>query len=169
MNPMTRRQFAQSLGAAVAAPAILNSAIWAGQKNKRLPIAFSTLGCPKWDWKTILDQAAQHGYSALELRGVGGEMDLPKSPQFIGAKLKESLKDLEAEVFIVGRLLFHSGIPLNLLGGVCRESFGRQPLGEHLAQLKKSSLKKLIRVVPAHFENKGDLGDGQLFPKTKLD
>ncbi|HMV47832.1 MAG TPA: sugar phosphate isomerase/epimerase family protein [Blastocatellia bacterium] len=96
MNPMTRRQFAQSLGAAVAAPAILNSAIWAGQKNKRLPIAFSTLGCPKWDWKTILDQAAQHGYSALELRGVGGEMDLPKSPQFIGAKLKESLKDLEA-------------------------------------------------------------------------
>jgi sugar phosphate isomerase/epimerase len=97
MKEISRRKFAQSLGAAVAAPAILSSRMWAGAKTKRLPIAFSTLGCPKWDWKTILDQAALHGYSALELRGVGGEMDLPKSPQFQGAKLKESLKDLDAQ------------------------------------------------------------------------
>ena len=97
MKEISRRKFAQSLGAAVAAPAILSSRIWAGAKTKRLPIAFSTLGCPKWDWKTILDQAAQHGYSALELRGVGGEMDLPKNPQFQGAKLKESLNDLDAQ------------------------------------------------------------------------
>src|SRR5262249_59943950 len=30
------------------------------------------------------------------MRGLMGEMDLPKSPQFTGAKLKESMKDLEA-------------------------------------------------------------------------
>ena len=75
---------------------IIGAGTWAGQKVKRLPIAFSTLGCPNWEWKRILDQAAQHGYSALELRGVAGQMDLPKSPQFIGAKLQESLKDLDA-------------------------------------------------------------------------
>jgi sugar phosphate isomerase/epimerase len=63
---------------------------------KRLPIAFSTLGCPKWDWKKILDQAAQSGYAAIELRGLMDQMDLPKSPQFSGEKLKESLKDLNA-------------------------------------------------------------------------
>ncbi|MBP6824307.1 MAG: sugar phosphate isomerase/epimerase, partial [Acidobacteria bacterium] len=57
---------------------------------------FSTLGCPKWDWKKILDQASQHGFAALELRGILAEMDLPKSPQFVGAKLTESLKDLAA-------------------------------------------------------------------------
>lgn len=92
MTTLTRRQFTQTLAAAVAAPGIIR----ATGKTKRLPLAFSTLGCPAWDWKKILDQAAQHGYAALELRGILNEMDLPNSPQFTGDKLKESLKDLAA-------------------------------------------------------------------------
>jgi sugar phosphate isomerase/epimerase len=92
MSKITRRQFTHSLAAAIAAPAIIE----ANSKAKRLPIAFSTLGCPTWEWKKILDQAAQHGYAAIEMRGLLNEMDLPKSPQFTGEKLKESLKDLEA-------------------------------------------------------------------------
>jgi sugar phosphate isomerase/epimerase len=89
MSKFTRRAF---LAAAAAGPAFLKTA-WAAP---RLPLAFSTLGCPKWDWKKILDTASQHGFAALELRGLLDEMDLPKSPQFTGAKLKESLKDLSA-------------------------------------------------------------------------
>ncbi|MGE0129432.1 MAG: sugar phosphate isomerase/epimerase family protein [Blastocatellales bacterium] len=89
---ITRRTFIHSLAASIAAPAIIK----ANKQAKRLPIAFSTLGCPKWEWKTILDQAAQNGYAAIEMRGLMGEMDLAKSPQFTGAKLKESLKDLDA-------------------------------------------------------------------------
>ena len=54
---------------------------------KRYPIAFSTLGCPAWSWKTILDQADQLGYAALELRGVTGEMDLTKVPELSGSRL----------------------------------------------------------------------------------
>ena len=101
MNKPTRRQFSQSLAAAaltgaIASPAIINAASRLADKTKRLPIAFSTLGCPKWEWKQILDHAAQHGYAALELRGILNEMDLPKSPQFTGTKLAESLKDLAA-------------------------------------------------------------------------
>src|SRR5215813_7770933 len=92
MSILTRRTFIQSCTAAVAFPAIIT----AESKAKRLPIAFSTLGCPKWEWKKILDQASQHGFAALELRGLLDEMDLPKSPQFTGARLKESLKDLDA-------------------------------------------------------------------------
>jgi sugar phosphate isomerase/epimerase len=125
MNEITRRKFAQSLGAAVAAPGILNSGIWASSKVKRLPIAFSTLGCPKWDWKTILEQAAQHGYAALELRGVAGEMDLPKSPQFTGAKLKESLKDLDA-----------AGLKISDLGASAR--FGEPDATKRAAQLDEA-------------------------------
>jgi sugar phosphate isomerase/epimerase len=89
---ITRRAFVSSLTAAVAAPAIIR----ATDKTKRLPIGFSTLGCPNWDWRKILDQAAEHGFAAIELRGLMSEMDLTKSPQFTGAKLKESLKDLDA-------------------------------------------------------------------------
>ena len=96
MSFTPRRKFIQSLAASLAAPAVIRASSWAGKKTKRLPIAFSTLGCPNWEWKKVLDQAAQNGYSAMELRGVGGEMDLPKSPQLTGAKLKESLKDLDA-------------------------------------------------------------------------
>lgn len=93
---ITRRAFVSSLTATIAAPAIIPSIIKAGKPAKRLPIGFSTLGCPSWEWKKILDQAAEHGFAAIELRGLMSEMDLTKSPQFTGAKLKESLKDLDA-------------------------------------------------------------------------
>lgn len=97
MSNITRRHFAQSLAAAVvAAPAIINSNTFAAGRTKRLPLAFSTLGCPAWEWRKVLDQAAALGYVALELRGLQSEMDLPKSPQFTGSKIKESLKDLAA-------------------------------------------------------------------------
>ena len=82
--------------AALAAPLILRSSTWAAGKAKRLPLAFSTLGCPKWEWKRILEQAAQHGYAAFELRGIQSEMDLSKAAQFTGAQLKTSLQDLAA-------------------------------------------------------------------------
>jgi len=95
MAKNSRRQFMQSLAAAVGAPAIISD-LNSAKRASRLPIAFSTLGCPKWEWKKILDVAAQNGYSAIELRGLLSEMDLPKSPQFTGDKLNESLKDLDA-------------------------------------------------------------------------
>ena len=65
-------------------------------KGQRYPIAFSTLGCPSWSWKNILDQADRLGYSAIELRGVAGEMDLPKVPELSGSQLAASKKDLAA-------------------------------------------------------------------------
>ena len=60
---------------------------WAETKNaatkpSRIPIAFSTLGCPAWDWKKILDFASQHGFAAIELRGLEGKLDLPSLPTF---------------------------------------------------------------------------------------
>ena len=62
----------------------------------RYPMAFSTLGCPKWEWKKILSVASENGYSAIELRGIMGQMDLTKRPEFTGTQLSASLKDLSA-------------------------------------------------------------------------
>ncbi len=92
MMRLTRREAIRSLGLLAAAPPI----ILAQAKQKRYPIAFSTLGCPKWEWKTILKQASEMGYMAIELRGIQGEMDLARRPEFAGARLKESMKDLQA-------------------------------------------------------------------------
>lgn len=90
MSSLSRRGFMSTVLAA--APAILV----ARQGSRRLPIAFSTLGCPKWPWTRVLEQAAKMGYAGLELRGIEGEMDLTKRPEFQGTRLEQSVKDLAA-------------------------------------------------------------------------
>src|SRR5437867_4769087 len=92
MPEIARRKFIQTVAAAPAASKV----VLAGMAAKRFPIAFSTLGCPKWDWPTILKYASNLGYAAIELRGIQGEMDLTRRPEFSSARLAESLKDLEA-------------------------------------------------------------------------
>jgi sugar phosphate isomerase/epimerase len=86
---LSRRAF---LSAFAAAPAILKMQ----PRMPRLPISFSTLGCPKWPWPRIVQQASALGYSAIELRGIEGEMDLTRRPEFTGLRLGQSLKDLAA-------------------------------------------------------------------------
>jgi sugar phosphate isomerase/epimerase len=92
MTDMTRRGFVAGVVAAAAAPAV----ILGRQRAARYPIGFSTLGCPKWPWNRILGQAAEMGYAAIELRGIEGQMDLTKRPEFVGSRLGQSMKDLEA-------------------------------------------------------------------------
>ena len=53
-------------------------------------MAFSTLGCPTWSLHRILDEAAGLGYAAVELRGVEGQMDLTKRPEFQGTRIAET-------------------------------------------------------------------------------
>jgi sugar phosphate isomerase/epimerase len=62
----------------------------------RLPLGFSTLGCPGWDWPRVLDFAAAHGYAAVELRGIGKEMDLPVLPLFQPARIAQTRSELAA-------------------------------------------------------------------------
>jgi sugar phosphate isomerase/epimerase len=94
-----RRVFLTALTAGVAAPALLRA-----RPAKRYPIAFSTLGCPAWSWKTILEQADRLGYPALELRGVMGEMDLTKVPELTGSRLADTRKDLSALDLVIADL-----------------------------------------------------------------
>ncbi len=89
---ISRRGFLEGVTAAAAAPAIVR----AFQKQPRYPIAFSTLGCPKWPWTRIVEQAAALGYAAIELRGIEGEMDLMKRPELTGTRAGQTLKDLRA-------------------------------------------------------------------------
>jgi len=89
---ISRRTFLSSLAATAAAPAIIR----ARQRPPQFPISFSTLGCPKWTWQRILEQASALGYAAIELRGIEGEMDLAKRPEFIGSRVDQTKKDLAA-------------------------------------------------------------------------
>jgi sugar phosphate isomerase/epimerase len=45
-------------------------------------LAFSTLGCPDWDLEKIAQAAREYGYEGVELRALGGELDLLTRPEF---------------------------------------------------------------------------------------
>ena len=80
---LSRREFL----AAGAATAFLSRYSWASQV--RLPLAFSTLGCPAWDWNKILEFAQTNGFAAIELRGLMAKMDLPSLPEFAPGQITE--------------------------------------------------------------------------------
>jgi sugar phosphate isomerase/epimerase len=96
---MTRRDIL-TLATSLAAGARIGSSKPAGQ----LPIAVSTLGCPKWDWNSILRNTSQWGFAALELRGIQDQMDLPKCAEFSGTRLKDTLRDLDAAGLVISDL-----------------------------------------------------------------
>jgi sugar phosphate isomerase/epimerase len=54
-------------------------------KPEKLKLSFSTLGCPDWDLPTIVNFAAAHGYTGIELRGIQRELDLTKVTIFNSA------------------------------------------------------------------------------------
>jgi sugar phosphate isomerase/epimerase len=100
----SRREFLHSsafalLGAACAgAPRV-------GTGGGRLPLGFSTLGCPQWSWRQILDFAAQHGFPALELRGLQQTVDITQHPELAPARLtevKQQLADRNLTVVCLG-------------------------------------------------------------------
>ena len=87
---ITRRDLVKGISFAVAAAA------FADDHGGRLPIAFSTLGCPEWKLGKILDFAAGHGFAAIELRGLEGNLDLPSHPGFAVEQIAQTKRDISA-------------------------------------------------------------------------
>jgi sugar phosphate isomerase/epimerase len=85
---ISRREFLT----AGAATALLSRCGWGA--DQRLPLAFSTLGCPAWDWTKILQYAPANGFAAIELRGLMGNMDLPTRPEFAPARIEQSKREV---------------------------------------------------------------------------
>ncbi len=89
ITQIRRRDFLERLAIFLAAlPEIARAA------SERLPIGFSTLGCPSWSWLKVLDFAQQNGFATVELRGLQGTMDLPSRPEFGDGQIEQSKKDI---------------------------------------------------------------------------
>src|SRR5688572_10897504 len=95
----TRREFV-GIAAAVLTPwrPLPLASLGAGcfGEGGRLPLGFSTLGCPTWSWARILDFAAEHQFASIELRGIQANMDLTKVPELAPERLGEARKQLAA-------------------------------------------------------------------------
>jgi len=91
MRRSTRKEFLQTSSALLFGAAFAKTPF--ELKKDKLPLAFSTLACPDWDFKKITDYAKQHGYTGIELRGLKREIYLPKCPEFSSTKkMDETLK-----------------------------------------------------------------------------
>jgi sugar phosphate isomerase/epimerase len=62
-----------------------------------MKLSVSTLGCPTWTLDEILTRCKSYGYDAIELRGIGAELDVTKLPEFATpdalAKTKRRIHD----------------------------------------------------------------------------
>src|SRR5947207_15900669 len=107
MHMIDRRTFVGSAAAFVAG-GMLRPEAGAATRSlglpARLPLGFSTLGCPKWDWLTAIDFAASHGFAAVELRGIQDTMDLIKRPEFQPDRLAQTRRELTDRGLVVSDL-----------------------------------------------------------------
>ena len=74
------------------------------QSSKKLPLGFSTLGCPTWPWPKILDFAAEQEFAAIELRGILTNMDLTKVPELAPEHIAEAKRQLQVHGLTVSCL-----------------------------------------------------------------
>jgi sugar phosphate isomerase/epimerase len=47
-----------------------------------MKLSFSTLGCPGWPLEKVIESAKIYGYDGVEFRGIDGELDIRKLPEF---------------------------------------------------------------------------------------
>jgi sugar phosphate isomerase/epimerase len=87
----SRREFVKSSAAVLLARAALGET-----RADRPQLAFSTLGCPNWEWKKILDFASGHGFAAIELRGIEEYLDLPPDPIFAANRIAQTRQEIQA-------------------------------------------------------------------------
>jgi sugar phosphate isomerase/epimerase len=55
-----------------------------------MKLAFSTLGCPRWELPDIARAARGYGYEGVELRALGGSLDLLNRPEFSADNIDET-------------------------------------------------------------------------------
>ncbi|MGI6668463.1 MAG: AMP-binding protein [Acetivibrionales bacterium] len=59
-----------------------------------MKVAFSTLGCPDFDWPDIYSMAKDLGFDGIEIRGLGKEIFAVKAPPFTESQLPETMEKL---------------------------------------------------------------------------
>jgi sugar phosphate isomerase/epimerase len=65
------------------------------REGSTMKLSFTTLSCPDWSWEKILDEAQRLGYNGIEIRGIQGEMYLPRVAPFLPENLEATREELK--------------------------------------------------------------------------
>jgi fatty-acyl-CoA synthase len=60
-----------------------------------MKLAFSTLGCPDWDWTDIYPMAHDLGYAGIEIRGLGEEITATRAKPFLPKEVDRTAATLK--------------------------------------------------------------------------
>lgn len=60
-----------------------------------MKLSFSTVGCPDWTFDEIFAAAKDFGYDAVEIRGMGKEINAPKLKIFSGSNINATMDKLK--------------------------------------------------------------------------
>ncbi len=61
-----------------------------------MKLAFSTLGCPDWDWSEIYSTAKDLRFDGIEVRGVANELFVPKIKAFNEEHIEKSIAKMKS-------------------------------------------------------------------------
>ena len=64
--------------------------------QNKLKLAFSTLGCPDWEFDDMYSVAADLGYNGIEIRGIADEIYAPKIKVFQSNQINSTMKKLQS-------------------------------------------------------------------------
>lgn len=78
-NLKDRRDFVKMSALGLAALATDQSFLSGSDRDR---LAFSTLGCPDWNFDRIISFARSNQYNGIEVRGIQRQLDLSKCPEF---------------------------------------------------------------------------------------
>jgi sugar phosphate isomerase/epimerase len=81
-----------------------------------MKISFSTLGCPNWSLRQVIDLARRERYDGIELRFIEGDATLWTRAEFTGARLRDTVTELRDAGLVVSCVdtscFFHAPDPL---------------------------------------------------------
>ncbi len=61
---------------------------------KKPLLSFSTLGCPGWTFSQALQHASANNYQGIEIRGIKGDLDLPKNSLFSASNIANTKREI---------------------------------------------------------------------------
>jgi len=126
---------------------LLGGVLSLAAKSSKLPLAFSTLGCPDWSWDQILTFAQKSGFSGIELRGIGPDLDILSSPVFSKSQRKGTLRQLND----AGIQLFNLGSSAHLHAHDPKVRAEQLDHAKRYLDLAMEMNCRFVRVFPDHF------------------
>ena len=128
-----------------------------------MKLAFSTLGCPDFDWPDIYSMAKDLGFDGIEIRGLGKDIFAVRAKPFTEAELPNTIKKLQQLRLEIPCL--SSGCCLKFADKASENHDEIIQYIELAAKLKTPYIRILADLEP---QPMGEVDDGLLFVPEKL-